>query len=79
MIKMELKKVNENITRSYNEQGEGTDRVESASYNIVDEDGNVAGYSSIYAHGHAEVRLNEIYNFSSIEEGEDKIKDLFGI
>ncbi len=76
---MKLVKTNENINRSFNSEGGSEDRVESANYAIVDAEDNQVGNATILAHGRAEVRVNEIYGFSSIEEGEAKVKELFGI
>lgn len=74
---MELKKTNETISRSYDDQGHAADRVDSATYNIVDPEGNVIGSANIgQGYGNANIQLS---NFSSIEEGEAKLKKTFGI
>ncbi len=73
---MELRKTNENINRSFNEQGESEDRVESANYAIVDADGNTIGSANI-SNGNLNANIN-IYGFSSIAEGEEKLMGVLG-
>lgn len=74
---MELKKQSENINRSYNAEGEMTERIDSVQYEIVDDNGNSVGNASI-GNGYANANLN-ISGFSSIAEGEAKLAAMFGI
>ncbi len=73
---MELRKQSENINRSYNAEGEMTERIDSVQYEIVDDKGNSVGNASI-GNGYANANLN-ISGFSTIEEGERKLGELFG-
>lgn len=74
---MELRKTNDRINRSYNEEGQGTDRVEEANYNIIDDEGNHLGSANI-SNGYGNVNLN-INGFATIAEGEAKLKEIFNI
>ena len=74
---MELRKTNESVTRSYDAEGNATDRVDHINYEVRDSDGNVIG--SAYVNG-GEAALNlRLYGFGSVEEGEAKLKDAVGI
>lgn len=74
---MELKKTNDRINRSYDEEGQGTDCVESANFNIVDADGNIVGNANISnGYGNANISIN---GFNTIEDGVAKLKDLLNI
>ncbi len=74
---MELNKTSETISRSFNEQGEATDRVDSANYNVIDENGITVGSANI-GNGYGSANIN-ITGFSDINEGESKMKVIFGI
>ncbi len=75
---MELKKTSECIRRAY-QNGEQNDYVESAEYQINGSDGSVLGCCTIQAHGNIQMRMNEIYGFNGIEDGEAKLRVIFGI
>lgn len=74
---MELKKQSENINRSYNAEGEMTERIDSVQYNIIDADGNTVGNATV-GNGYANASLN-FSGFSGIAEGEAKLADMLGI
>lgn len=74
---MELRKTSENINRSYNAEGQATERVDNIQYEIVGDDGQAVGTASI-GQGWASAIINAS-GFASIEEGEQKIKQILGI
>ena len=76
---MKLVKTNESWQRSFDANGEeATDRLTDRQYNIVDDEDRVVGSSTIHS-SHADVNIYGIGGFSTIEEGEAKLKALFGI
>lgn len=74
---MELKKINENVTRTFDAEGEATERVEAISYEVRDNAGTVIGNASV-GNGSAYLNVN-LYGFNSHEEGETALKELLGI
>lgn len=74
---MDLKKTNENILRSYDAEGNATERTDNANYQIIDTDGNVIGSANI-SQGYANVNLN-ISGFNGIDQGEQQIRAILAI
>lgn len=75
---MKLLKTNENWRRSFDAEGVETgSTLESAQFDIKDDDGNNIGNAHVNQ-GSASVNLN-IYNFGSVQEGVEKLKELLGI
>ncbi|MBD5237380.1 MAG: hypothetical protein HDS62_07615 [Bacteroidales bacterium] len=74
---MELKKINENVTRTFDAEGEATERVENISYEVRDNGGTVIGNASV-GNGYANLNVN-LYGMDSIEEGETALKELLGV
>ena len=72
-MNMELRKTNENVTRSYDAEGQSSERVDSISYEVLDRDGNVIGSASANS-GNANFSIN-LYGFASVEEGERKLME----
>lgn len=70
---MELKKTSEQVTRSYNEQGNMTTRVDSANYNVIDNEGNIVGSASCY---NGSANLNLSVSASTIDEGAQKLAEI---
>lgn len=83
---MKLVKTNERWDRPFNNGVVSESRLESVQYNVTDNDGNSIGNANISL-GNASANVNlggtsaniSLYGFSSIEEGEAKMKELFGI
>lgn len=76
---MKLVKTNENSSRNYDRDGNVSHRSENASYGIVDDDGNVMANASVSItneSGSLSVSINDI---DTVDEGEDRIRELFGI
>lgn len=73
---MELRKQSENINRAYDNNGGFNDSIDSVQYQILDSEGNVIGSANISS-SYADANFN-ISGFSTIEEGEKKLKTLFG-
>lgn len=74
---MKIKKTSESIDRQYDAAGQATDRVGSANYTITDDDGVNIGNASIWS---ASANVNiAVSGFSTIEEGEEKIKAMLSI
>ena len=74
---MELRKTNENVTRSYDAEGQSSERVDSINYEVLDRDGNVIGSASVNS-GNANLSIN-LYGFASVEEGERKLMETLGL
>lgn len=74
---MELIKTNESVTRSYDADGNATDRVDSINYEVRDNDGNAIGNAHVN-NGDASFNIN-LYGFSSIEEGDARLRETLGI
>ena len=70
---MKLKKTSEQVTRSYDEQGNMTARVDSANYSVIDDNGNNVGSASCY-NGSANLNLN--VSASTIDEGAQKLAEM---
>lgn len=76
---MKLVKTNQQWTQSFSPDGEETtNRLDSVQYNIVDDGNNVIGSATIYP-TNANVNIYGLGGFTSIEEGEAKLKALFNI
>lgn len=75
---MELKKTNEKWDRTFNENGEDTNTLESVQFNVLDGDGNVIGNANV-GNGYANVNIHNIGSFNGVTEGVAKIKELLGI
>lgn len=73
---MQLKKQSWNTRSEVNAEGATTDRVTDINYQILDNEGNVIGNANI-GNGYANANFN-FSGFSTIEEGEEKLKGLFG-
>lgn len=73
---MELKKQSENVNRSYDNDGNAKERIDSIQYNILDPEGNTIGSANI-GNGYANANIN-LSGFSTIAEGEERMKALFG-
>ena len=74
---MELRKTSENVTRTFDADGNATDRVDNISYDVLDSNGNSVGNAHVNSN---DAGLNvSIYDFGSVEEGEARLKELFGI
>ena len=74
---MELRKTSENVSRTFDAEGNVQERVEHISYEVCDKDGNVVG--SAYVNG-SEAGMNiSIYGSSTVEEGDNRLKELLGI
>lgn len=75
---MELVKTNERWDRSFDAEGaESGNSLQSAQFNVKDDEGNIIGNAYVNQ-GNASVNLN-IYNFGSVEEGVEKLKELLGV
>ncbi|MBD5332191.1 MAG: hypothetical protein HDR97_00360 [Bacteroides sp.] len=75
---MKLVKTNESWSRSFDSNGEeANNRLDLVQFNIVDDNGTTVGNASVWQ-GNASVNIN-LSGFSTIEEGEAKLKELFGI
>lgn len=79
---MELRKTSERWSRTFDAEGvESGNRLESAQFNIVDGDGNQEGYANVHQNNadmsYQGVNIN-INGFGNVEDGTDKIKELFG-
>lgn len=75
---MILLKKNEKWNRSFDAEGEeSVSTLESAQFDIKDDEGNVIGNASV-SQGNANVNLN-IYNFGTVQEGIDNLKELLGV
>lgn len=85
---MELRKTNERWNRPFDESGqEGTSKLESAQFEIKDNDGNVIGNASIGQMG-GNVHINfpaggdariDINGYGSVEDGVARMKTVLGI
>lgn len=73
---MELQKQSENVNRSYDKEGNAKERIDSIQYDILDSEGNTIGNANI-GNGYANASIN-ISGFSTIAEGEERMKALFG-
>lgn len=76
---MKLVKTTENSNRNFDAEGNVSYRSESANYDIKDEEGHVAANASVNIsndYGNVSITFNGI---DSLEAGEAKVKDLFGI
>lgn len=73
---MELKKQSENVNRSFDNEGNASERIDSIQYNILDSEGYTIGNANI-GNGYGNANIN-ISGFSTIAEGEAKMKALFG-
>ena len=74
---MELKKINENVTRTFDAEGKATERVDNLIYEVRDNAGTVIGNASV-GNGYANLNVN-LYGMDSIEEGETALKELLGV
>lgn len=74
---MELRKLNERITNTFDQEGNVTTNVDSKEYNIIDADGNDVGSATV-RNGHIQANIN-FSGFSGIAEGEAKLAAMFGI
>lgn len=75
---MILKKTSEKWNRSFDAEGEESgSTLESAQFDIKDDEGNYIGNASVNQ-GSASVNLS-IYGYSTVEEGVEKLKELLGV
>lgn len=74
---MRLRKTSESVNRSFSAEGESSERIDSISYEILDNDGNVVGNANI-GNGYGNASIN-IGGFSSLAEGEDRLREAFGM
>lgn len=70
---MKLRKTSEQVTRSYDEQGNMTAHVNSAEYAVIDNEGNTVGSASCY-NGSANLNLN--VSAPTIAEGAQKLAEM---
>ncbi len=76
---MKLIKTTENSNRNFDTEGNVSYRSESANYTINDEDGNsIANASVNIDNDYGNVTIN-FSNICSLEAGEEKLKEVFGI
>lgn len=76
---MQIKKTNESWHRTFDADGKEVEtRLESAQYNIVDNDGTTIGNATIYP-ASANINVYGLAGFNNVEEGVDKLKALFNI
>ena len=74
---MKLVKTNENVTRTFDAEGNAEERIDNASFDIRDNNGNAIGNANIGI-GYASANCS-LSGFISIEDGEAKLKEIFGI
>ena len=74
---MELRKTSENVSRTFDAEGNATDRVDHIGYDVRDDDGNVIG--SAYVNGMEAMLSISVRGFGTVTEGEAKLKETFGI
>ena len=74
---MELKKINESVTRTYDAEENPTELIENISYEVRDNGGTVIGNASV-GNGYVNLNIN-LYGMNSHEEGETALKELLGI
>lgn len=75
---MKLLKTSERWTRSFDTEGvESGNLLESVQFDIKDNEGNSIGNAYVNQ-GNASVNLN-IYNFGTVQEGIEKLKELLGV
>ena len=67
----------DSVSRAPGDDGQKVERIESSRYEIRDSDGNRLGSAHINTNN-ASVSL-EIYGFSTVEEGVERLKELLGI
>lgn len=70
---MELKKTSEQVTRTYDEQGNMTARVDSANYAVYDNNGVNIGNATCY-NSHAEINVH--IPAQSTTEGVQKLAEM---
>lgn len=70
---MELKKTSEQVTHTYDEQGNITTRVDSVNYAVIDDNGVNVGNANCY-NGSASLNLN--ISAQTIEEGAQKLVEM---
>lgn len=74
---MELRKTNENVTRSYDMEGNAQERVDSVNFDVIANGGKVIGSANING-SYAGLSLN-LYDIASIEDGEAQLRLILGI
>lgn len=74
---MELRKTNENVTRTFDAEGNAQESVDSVNFDVVDAEGKVIGNANING-SYAGMSLN-IYDATSIEDGEAKLREILSI
>lgn len=75
---MELKKTNEKWDRTFNENGEETNTLESVQLNVLDDNDNIIGNASV-GNGYANVNIYNIGSFNGVTEGLTKLKELLNV
>ena len=76
---MKLVKENETWSRSFGPNGsESSEQLTGRQFLVVDNDGRVVGNATVNQ-TNAYVNIHSLTGFTSIEEGEAKLKELFGI
>ena len=74
---MELRKTSENVSRTFDAEGNAQERVEHISYEVCDKDGNVVG--SAYVNG-SEAGMNmSLYGFGGVADGEARLRETLGV
>lgn len=76
---MKLVKENETWSRSFGPNGsESSEQLTGRQFLVVDNDGRVVGNATVNQ-TNAYVNIHNLSGFSTVEEGEAKLKELFGI
>lgn len=73
---MELRKKNEHVSRIYGEDGVMTEKVDSAEFDVLDDNGTRIGNATCREYN---VDVNLSLPASSFKEAEQKTKAIFGI
>lgn len=73
---MELKKQSWNTHHEIDADGNENERIDSINYQIFDSNGHAIGNANI-GNGYANANFN-LSGFSTIAEGEEKMKEIFG-
>ena len=75
---MNLKKTNENISRTFDEEGVAQDHINQIDFQATEEEGNVIG-SAWAQPSQAHLEINLYGNFESAEQAAAKLKEVLGI
>lgn len=69
---MKLRKTSESVNRSFNAEGNPSERINDVQYEILNADGNVIGNANI-GNGYANASIS-LSGFSTIAEGEEQVR-----